>query len=261
MTPVGSWAARLVLSGSKSPMPADDQTPRGPAVVSGAGSGIGRAIALALGRRGHFLELLGRRREPLEETLRLAGAAGRVWACDVRDPEALARLAREVVGAQGAPEVVVPAAGVTAIAPLEEIAPETFRETVDTNLLGVCHLFGAFLPAMKAAGRGRLVPILSVAATRGFPGWSAYCASKWGLRGLVAALREELAGSGVGITALYPGATDTGLWEAVPGEWDRGKMVTVGEVARALLFALDAEAPALVEEIHLGPAGGALRPR
>ncbi|HLE84467.1 MAG TPA: SDR family oxidoreductase [Thermoanaerobaculia bacterium] len=234
---------------------------QGPAVVSGAGSGIGRAVAVALGQRGYPLALLGRRRQPLEETLGAAGGNGRAWPCDVRDPEAVSAVAREVLAAWGAPEVVVPAAGVAAIAPLEELAPGAFRETLDTNLLGVCHLFSAFLPAMKAAGRGRLVPILSAAATRGFPGWSAYCASKWGLRGLVAALREELAGSGVGITALYPGATDTGLWDAVPGEWNRGEMVPVGEVARALLFALDAEAPALVEEIHLGPAGGALRPR
>jgi NAD(P)-dependent dehydrogenase (short-subunit alcohol dehydrogenase family) len=111
---------------------------------------------------------------------------------------------------------------------------------------------------MKAAGRGRLVPILSTAATRGFPGWSAYCASKWGLRGLVAALRAELAGSGVLLTAVYPGATDTAIWDEVPGEWDRSRMVPVEEVARALVYALDVEPPALVEEIHLGPAGGSL---
>lgn len=227
-------------------------------MVSGGGSGIGRAVAVALGRRGHSLELLGRRREPLEETLRLAGGQGRVWPCDVRDPDAVARVAREVIGSQGAPEVVVPAAGVTAIAPLEELAPEAIRETLDTNLLGVFHLFRAFLPAMKAAGSGRLVPILSAAATRGFPGWSAYCASKWGLRGLVAALREELAGSGVLLTAVYPGATDTAIWDEVPGEWDRSRMVPAEAVARALVYALDTEEPALVEEIHLGPAGGAL---
>jgi NAD(P)-dependent dehydrogenase (short-subunit alcohol dehydrogenase family) len=238
--------------------PAAGDPPRGPALVSGAGSGIGRAVALALAGRGHSLALLGRRREPLEDTLEAGGGAGRVWSCDVRDPQAVAAVARQVLEAWGAPEVVVPAAGVTAIAPLETLAPSAFRDTLDTNLLGAFHLFRACLPAMKAAGRGRLVPILSAAATRGFPGWSAYCASKWGLRGLVAALREELAGSGVLLTAVYPGATATDLWDGVPGEWDRARMVPVAEVARAVIFALDAEAPALVEEIHLGPAGGPL---
>ncbi|HSL82036.1 MAG TPA: SDR family NAD(P)-dependent oxidoreductase, partial [Thermoanaerobaculia bacterium] len=173
---------------------------RGPAVVSGAGSGIGRAVAVALGERGHALGLLGRRDGPLRETLEMAGGEGMALSCDVRDAEVVAAAAGSVLEELGPPEVVVAAAGTVAIAPIEELDPEAFRATVETNLLGTFHLFRAFLPAMKAAGRGRLVPVLSVAATRGFPGWSAYCASKWGVRGLVAALREDLAGSGVLIT-------------------------------------------------------------
>lgn len=239
-------------------MSVSESSARGPAVVSGSGSGIGRAVALALGRRGHSLGLLGRREEPLQETLDAAGGTGMVLSCDVRDPEAVAGAASEILDRLGPPEVVVAAAGAVAIAPIEELDPEAFRATVETNLLGTFHLFRAVLPAMKEAGRGRLVPVLSVAATRGFPGWSAYCASKWGVRGLVAALREELAGSGVLLTALYPGATVTDLWDEVPGEWDRSLMVPVEAVARALVHALDAEEPALVEEIHVGPAGGAL---
>jgi len=239
-------------------MPRRRSKPRGPVVVSGAGSGIGRAVAVALGKRGHPLALLGRRREPLVETLEAVAGAGLALACDVRDPAAVEGAAREALDALGAPAVVVPAAGVLAVAPFEELAPAAFRETVETNLLGTFHLFQAFLPSMKAAGAGRLMPILSVAATRGFPTWSAYCASKWGVRGMVAALREELAGSGVRITAIYPGATDTTLWDGVPGEWDRGKMVPVEDVARAVVYALATPEPALVEEIHLGPASGAL---
>ena len=232
--------------------------PRGPVVISGAGSGIGRAVAVALGKRGHPLALLGRRREPLVETLEACRAEGLALPCDVRDPEAVAAAATEALEAMGSPAAVVPAAGLLAVAPLEELDPARFRETVETNLLGTFHLFQAFLPAMKSAGRGRLVPILSVAATRGFPTWSAYCASKWGVRGLVAALREELAGTGVLVTAIYPGATDTSLWETVPGEWERSKMVPAKDVARAVVYALATPEPALVEEVHLGPAGGAL---
>ncbi len=236
----------------------------GVAVVSGAGSGIGREIALALARRGHPLALLGRRMGPLEETLAAAGAAGSTGSdsaclvCDVRDPDSIDRAARQVEERWGAAEVLVPAAGTAVIRPLEEIAPAELAAVLDTNLAGVFLLIRALLPAMKRRGRGRIVPILSVAARRGFPGWSAYCASKWGLAGLVAALREELAGSGVAITALYPGATDTPIWEGVPGSWDRSRMVPAAEVGRALDYALGADPAALVEEIHLGPAGGAL---
>lgn len=233
-------------------------TAQGVAVVSGGGSGIGREIALRLGRRGHPLALLGRRAGPLEETLAAAGGQGLILACDVRDPGSVAGAAQAIEERWGTAGIVVPAAGVAAIAPLEEIPPERFRETVDTNLTGAALLIGSLLGGMKRRGSGWIFPILSPAARRGFPGWSAYCASKWGLAGLVAALREELAGSGVRITAIYPGATSTPLWNDLPGSWDRSRMVPPAEVARAVETALDADPAALVEEIHLGPAGGAL---
>ncbi len=236
------------------------QAARGVAVVSGGGSGIGRAIALELGRRGHPLALLGRRREPLAETLTAAGQAaeGAALACDVRDPRAVERAAAEVRGRWGAAEVLIPAAGVTRVAPLAELPPEAFAETVDTNLTGTFLLLRSFLPEMVERGSGWVFPVLSTAATRGFSGWSAYCASKWGVAGLVASLREETRGSGVRIVALYPGAIDTPIWDDIPGSWDRAAMVPPEEVARAILFALDADPRALVEEVHVGPAGGAL---
>jgi NAD(P)-dependent dehydrogenase (short-subunit alcohol dehydrogenase family) len=232
----------------------------GVAVVSGAGSGLGREIALELARRGYALALLGRRQAPLEETLDLAGAgeSSLILPCDVRDAVALERCAEEIRSRWGAADLVVPAAGVVSIAPVEETTPDDFAAILDTNLTGVFLLVRALLPAMKAQGRGWIIPLLSVAARRGFPGWSAYCASKWGLAGLVAALREELRGTGVRITALYPGATDTPIWDHLPGEWNRASMVPPREVARALGYVLDADPAALVEEVHLGPAGGAL---
>jgi len=232
----------------------------GVAVVSGGGSGLGREIALELARRGYALALLGRRQAPLEETLALAGAgeSGMLLPCDVRDAMALERCAEEIRSRWGAADLVVPAAGVAAIAPVEQTSPDEFDAIVETNLTGVFLLIRALLPAMKARRRGWLIPILSLAARRGFPGWSAYCASKWGLRGLVAALREELQGTGVRITALYPGATDTPIWDRLPGEWNRAAMVPPREVARALGCVLDADPSTLIEEIHLGPAGGAL---
>jgi NAD(P)-dependent dehydrogenase (short-subunit alcohol dehydrogenase family) len=233
----------------------------GGAAISGAGSGIGRAVAVALGARGLWVALLGRTEASLEAALsevREAGGDGAVFVCDVRDPEAVDAAAEALIAQRGAPSIVVPAAGVLGVAPVEELPPAAVRDVVETNLLGTYHLLRSCLPALPGAGGGRLVPILSVAATRGFPTWSAYCASKWGVRGLVASLRDELAGSGVTITAVYPGATDTDLWDDVPGEWDRSKMVPVEEVARAVLHALETPEPALVEEIHVGPAGGAL---
>lgn len=231
---------------------------RGVAVVSGGGTGIGREIALELARRGYELVLLGRREDPLRDTMEAAGATGLVRACDVRDPDAVEHVAKEIQHFWGAADIVVPAAGVAHVGPLEDLPPRDFAATVKVNLIGAALLIRALLPAMKQQGKGWIVPILSPAARRGFPGWTAYCASKWGLAGFVAALREELAGTGIRITALYPGATDTPIWDRVPGDWDRSRMVPAREVARALGYALEADPSTLVEEIHLGPAGGAL---
>jgi NAD(P)-dependent dehydrogenase (short-subunit alcohol dehydrogenase family) len=231
---------------------------RGVAVVSGGGTGIGREIALALGRRGHPLALIGRRKALLEQTLAEAGGEGLALACDVRDAGSVDAAVRDIERRWGAAALIVPAAGLATIAPLEETAPERFREVLDTNLTGTFFLLRALLPGMRRRGSGWIFPILSTAAQRGFPGWSAYCASKWGLAGLVAALREELRGSGVRVTALYPGATDSPLWDELPGDWNRALMVPPREVARAVINALETDPAALVEEIHLGPVGGAL---
>jgi NAD(P)-dependent dehydrogenase (short-subunit alcohol dehydrogenase family) len=232
------------------------------AVVSGGGSGLGRKIALELACRGYDLALVGRRRQPLEETMDLAGAgareAGVIFPCDVRNTEAVEKFGGEVRERWGAADVVVPAAGTTSLAPVEETTPEDFQDILTTNLTGVFLLLRALLPAMKERGRGWIFPLLSVAAVRAFPNWGAYCASKWGLRGLIEVLREELKGTGVRITALFPGATDTPIWDRLPGTWDRAAMIRPQEVARALAYALEADPSTLVEEIHLGPAGGAL---
>ena len=226
-------------------------------MISGAGSGIGRAAALALAKRGHSLVLLGRRAEPLTATLRAAGGKGMVAVADVRDGHAVQGAVERAVAAGFRPQVVVPSAGVACVAPFAELEPETWRESLETNLLGAIFLYRACLPELLGSG-GHLFSLLSVAAKRGFPNWSAYAASKWGLRGAVAALREELAGSPVRLTEIYPGATDSPLWEGVPGEWNRGSMISPEAVAKAIVWALEADPTTSVEEIHLQPRGGNL---
>lgn len=229
----------------------------GAAVISGAGSGIGRAVALALAERGHPLVLLGRRAEPLDATLRVARSKGMAVVVDVRDGRAVQAAIDQAEAAGFTPQVVVPSAGVACIAPFAELEPEALTESISTNLLGALFLYRACLPGLRQRG-GHLFALLSVAAKRGFPGWSGYCASKWGLRGAVAALREELVGSSVRITEIYPGATDSPLWETVPGEWNRGLMISPEAVAKAVVWALEADPTASVEEIHLLPRGGNL---
>jgi NAD(P)-dependent dehydrogenase (short-subunit alcohol dehydrogenase family) len=234
---------------------------RGVAVVSGGGSGLGREIALELARRGYSLALLGRQTEKLAATLAASGLEserGVGLACDVTEAGGVAAACQQIEARFGAADVVVPAAGVVRLGRLAELDPQQFQTTIATNLNGAFFLLRGLLPGMLRRGKGWIFPVLSVAARQAFPEWGAYAASKWGLDGLVAALRAELKGSGIKITALYPGATDTPLWEGLPGTWNRAAMVPPREVARAVGEALDADPRALVEEIHLGPVGGVL---
>jgi NADP-dependent 3-hydroxy acid dehydrogenase YdfG len=143
------------------------------------------------------------------------------------------------------------------VATLATMEPAVLRETIETNLIGALFLYRACLPDLLQSG-GHLFALLSVAAKKGFPNWSAYAASKWGLRGAVAALREELAGSAVRVTEIYPGATDSPLWEKVPGEWNRASMISPEAIAKAIVWALEADPTSSVEEIHLQPRGGNL---
>ncbi len=229
----------------------------GAAVISGAGSGIGRAAALALAERGHPLVLLGRSAEPIHATLRVAGGKGMALVADVRDAGAVQTAIEKAVAAGYPPQVVVPSAGIARVATLATMEPAVLRETIETNLIGALFLYRACLPDLLQSG-GHLFALLSVAAKKGFPNWSAYAASKWGLRGAVAALREELAGSAVRVTEIYPGATDSPLWEKVPGEWNRASMISPEAIAKAIVWALEADPTSSVEEIHLQPRGGNL---
>lgn len=212
---------------------------------------------MALAERGYPLVLLGRRAEPLAATLSVAGSKGIAVVTDVRDGRAVQLAIEQAVAAGFRPQVVVPSAGVALVAPFSELEPETWRESLETNLLGAVFLYRACLSGLRERG-GHLFALLSVAAKKGFPDWSAYAASKWGLRGAVAALREELVGSPVRLTEIYPGATDSPLWEEIPGEWNRTGMISPEAVAKAIVWALEADPTSSVEEIHLQPRGGNL---
>jgi 3-oxoacyl-[acyl-carrier protein] reductase len=190
------------------------------AVVTGAGSGIGRATALELARRGLDVALVGRHEESLREAARAveqSGVHALVIAADVsREADvdragALIATAPPRVGqSPTAPTVVVHSAGIAGIkATIEKTPPTAWDEVIAVNLRGVFLVTRALLPSMRAAGRGRFVAIASISATLGSPGLAAYAASKWGVVGLTKSLAEELRGTGLQAMSVLPGSVDT----------------------------------------------------
>ena len=209
------------------------------AVVTGASRGIGRATALELAERGMSLALIGRPSKDLDDTC--ASARRRVKAevvpCDLSRPREVADAAEVVLGSAGAPAVVVHNAAVIHRAPVEGMSDAAWNEQLDVNLRAPFLLTRALLPAMKKAGRGRLIYIGSISSTLGTASASAYCASKWGLVGFMKSVAEELANTGLMAMAVLPGSVDTRMLE---GSGFPPRM-SAGDVAKTVAhYAVDA---------------------
>ena len=184
-------------------------------LITGASSGIGRALAVAWARKGARVALLARRAEALEEVAGAAEAAGgRAFAvvADVRKSEAVKAAVELVEREWERVDVLVANAGIGGgRTSAREFPLERATEVFETNVVGVMNSVAAALPGMLARGRGHIVGISSIAGFQGLPASGAYCASKAALSTLLESLRVELRGSGVLVTTIQPGFIRTPL--------------------------------------------------
>ena len=224
------------------------------ALVTGASRGIGAAVAHALAAEG-------------ARVIRVARTVAQTPAGPVQDmpadltvPEQVDRLAAAVLAQHGPPDIVVSNAGAFLLRPLETTGPADLEEQLAANIKAPFYVARAFLPAMRAAGRGSYITVGSVADHVGFPENSAYAASKYGLRGLHETLLAEYRGSGVRLTLVSPGPTDTAVWDPVDpdnreGFPRRADMLRPGDVADAIVFVATRPSHVLIDWLRLGPTG------
>lgn len=205
------------------------------ALITGAGSGIGRALALQLNAEGCQLYLSDVRQETLAETLSLLTrpeVAAESRLVDVADREAVHAWAGHIAGAQGHVDIVVNNAGVAYGATVEESDYEHMEWLININLWGVIHGTMAFLPLLRKSRQGHLVNISSVFGIISVPTQSAYNAAKFGVRGFTEALRHEMAGSNIHVCCVHPGGIKTNI-----ARDSRGGDPAVSKEERADLFA------------------------
>jgi NADP-dependent 3-hydroxy acid dehydrogenase YdfG len=231
------------------------------AVVTGAGRGIGRAIALALAREGARVALAARSNAELAAVAHELGQAGATTVAvptDVRQEASLEALVGRILGEWQQVDVLVNAAGVAAFAPVTDSKLDDWDQMLAVNLRGAVPACRAVLPAMIARKQGTIISVGSVVTSRALPGSAAYTASKYGLLGFSRVLAEEMRPHGVRVGVISAGATDTPLWDAMPGAPPRERMLRADQVAEAALLMAALGPNATLEEVSLLPAGGIL---
>jgi NADP-dependent 3-hydroxy acid dehydrogenase YdfG len=231
------------------------------AVVTGAGRGIGRAVAATLAREGAAVALAARSTAELEAVAREIGQAGGralTMPTDVRHEGAVEALARRVLGEWQRVDVLVNAAGVATFAPVTDSKLDDWDQMLAVNLRGAVLCCRAILPAMTARHRGTIINVGSVVTSRSLTGSAAYTASKYGLLGFSRVLAEEMRPHGVRVGVLSAGATATSLWDAMPAAPARDRMLRADQVAEAALLMAALDPNATLEELTLLPAGGIL---
>ena len=231
------------------------------AVVTGAGRGIGRAVAATFAREGAFVVLAARSAREIasvQRDIEAAGGRALAVATDVRQEPAVAALVTRALAEGGRIDCLVTAAGMAAFGPVADAKTADWDQLMAVNLRGVFLCCRAVLPAMTAQRRGTIINIGSVVTSRTLPGSGAYTAAKYGLLGFSRVLAEEMRAHGVRVGVLSAGATDTPLWDVVPQPPDRALMLKPDQIAEAALLMAALAPGAALEELTLLPQAGVL---
>ena len=231
------------------------------AVVTGASSGVGQAVAIRLAQAGWRVAILSRRAEKLKETAAMAGEAGGrmlVLPCDIASEKEVHAASEKILREFGSVHVLVNAAGTNAPKrALEVLSFDTYKEILDINLTGTFFCVQAFLSGMRKQKEGTIVNIVSdaglIANAKAGP---AYVASKFGMAGLTQSINAEERANGVRAIAIFPGDIDTPLLEkrpVVPPPEARKNMLTAGDIADCVLLAINLPSRAVIEQLVIRP--------
>lgn len=223
-------------------------------LIVGASGGIGMEAAKLLKQSGANLFLTGRNTSKLNSTADIAGVpVEHRFAMDIASEEQVNKVAASIHAEVGRLDILINAAGIGIIKPLEALTNDDFMRSLQVNLVGAFNLLKAFLPPMKEAKKGLIINLPGVLGKTPMAGAAAYSASKYGLNGMLKSVREELKRTDIRITNIYLGGTDTGFWDTIDMRVQRDKFVTAEEAAKAIWFLCQQPSSGVVSEMVLQP--------
>jgi NADP-dependent 3-hydroxy acid dehydrogenase YdfG len=222
------------------------------AVVTGAGRGIGRAIAVELGKMGAHVVLAARSRSELEDTARAIGSAS-VMPTDVRNRSEIERLFEQTASTIGPIDILVNAAGLGIFGPVVHFQDDDFQTLVDTNLRGIFFACRHVLISMTERKRGHIINIASIAGKVGSANRAVYSATKFAVVGFTESLAEEVREHGIRATVICPGSTDTGFSPDSKAGKGRDKMLRPEDVAHVVRMIVTQEPNSFISEIVMRP--------
>jgi NADP-dependent 3-hydroxy acid dehydrogenase YdfG len=223
-------------------------------LIAGATGGVGRNTAKLLAQSGARVFLAGRNADKLAELAEeLSIPAERCFSIDLTDENSINEMANAIHTQVPQIDILLNAAGIGIIKPLEQLSVEEFQLSLSTNLVGSFLLVQKFLPAMKTSGKGLIINIPGILGKIPMAGAAAYCASKYGLVGMMQSIREELKRTEIRITNIFLGGVDSPFWDTINLRVQREKMIQAEEAARAIWFLCQQPASGVVSEMVLQP--------
>lgn len=228
-------------------------------VITGASSGVGKALALYLSQSQHSLLLIARREDALQEVAekcRENGSRVAIVACDLRSEREFQQVKNAIQLDQDQELVLVNNAGVSHFGPFHEMTSEQILSQLETNVLGTISLTHALLPLMLERGRGQILTILSVAIKTTLTGAAAYSAAKAALGQFSQCISLEYRKHGIRVTGIVPGAIATPLWgeDSPPKE----KMIPADELVKAITGVIESSPELVIDELVITPPDGIL---
>ena len=228
------------------------------AVITGASSGIGKALAEKLAQAGYQVVIAARSKDKLNGIAAIIQSQG--GNCipvqtDVSIQKDIKRL-KEEASQHGTVSILINNAGIGYFGPVEELSIDDWNQQLDVNLRGAFLLSQAFIPEMKQNKKGVLVFINSVAGRQPFIHSAGYVASKFGLRGLASSLREELREYNIKVISIYPGAVNTPFWDKIENNFPREEMLDAESLAESIIHSICTPGNLTVEEMVIRRVAG-----